>query len=246
MSELELQDQAQLPSKGGIKELINNEGFSKSIAAVLPRHMDAERIAKIALVCLNRVPKLAECTKESFARCLMELSAWGLEPDGRHAHLIPYGKECQLVIDYKGLVELVYRSGLVSRIHADVVCENDSFIYEMGEVKQHSIDFRKDRGPAYAVYVVITMKDGGTKTEVMSKAEIESVRKRSRAGNAGPWQTDWNEMAKKTVFRRASKWLSLSAEDHKAFYADYDTPDFARPAKRIQTQAMIGLPQVGE
>lgn len=241
MSELELQD-AQVPAKNGIKELIGNEGFSKSIAAVLPRHMDAERMAKIALVCLNRVPKLAECTKESFARCLMELSSWGLEPDGRHAHLIPYGKECQLVIDYKGLVELVYRSGLVSRIHADVVCENDSFIYDMGEVRQHGIDFRKERGPIYAVYVVVTMKDGGTKTEVMSKADVEAVRKRSRAGNSGPWVTDWAEMAKKTVFRRACKWLSLSAEDKSAFYADYDTPEYTRSAKRIQTQAMIALP----
>jgi recombination protein RecT len=65
--------------------------------------------------------------------------------------------------------------------------------------------------------------DGGTvKTEVLSHEEIEGIRKRSRAGNNGPWVTDWCEMAKKTAFRRATKWLPLSAEIRDAFERDDD------------------------
>jgi recombination protein RecT len=239
------QEAVQLPAKNGIRELITNEEFSKSIAAVLPTHMNAERVAKIALVCVNRVPKLMECTKESFARCLMELSSWGLEPDGRHAHLIAYGRECTLILDYKGLVELVYRTGLVSRIHADVVCENDAFVYEMGQITQHTIDFRRERGAAYAAYAVITMKDGGTKTEVMSRQEVEAVRKQSKAASSGPWLNHWNEMAKKTVFRRACKWLPLSAEIRDIMHKDHDTPDFRNQSRvnRVDTTSkLLALP----
>jgi recombinational DNA repair protein RecT len=46
----------------------------------------------------------------------------------------------------------------------------------------------------------------------MSRAEVEGIRARSKAGAKGPWVTDWSEMAKKTIFRRLSKWLPLSAE----------------------------------
>lgn len=146
----------------------------------------------------------------------------GLLPDGRNAHLIPYGDQCQLIIDYKGYVELVMRSGMVSRIHADKVCENDLFNVDLGEITEHKIDYRKDRGSAYAYYVIVTMKDGGTKTEIMSKADVDAVRKRSRAGSSGPWVTDYDEMAKKTVFRRCQKWLPISAELRTALDADDD------------------------
>lgn len=143
---------------------------------------------------------------------MLTLSQMGLEPDGRHAHLIPYGKECQAIIDYKGLVQLALRSDQVAKIHADVVCENDDFEYDLGAINRHRIDFRKPRGNVFAVYAMCEMKDGSIACEVMSKTDVELVRSRSRAGNSGPWVTDWNEMAKKTVFKRLSKWLPMSSE----------------------------------
>jgi recombination protein RecT len=66
------------------------------------------------------------------------------------------------------------------------------------------------------------MADGVTKCEVMSRDEVESIRKRSKAGGSGPWVSDWCEMAKKTAFRRASKWLPLSPEINDAFDKDQD------------------------
>lgn len=214
--------------KATIKQIIESDAFKTAISKVLPRHVTPERMARVALTALTRNPKLAQCDQASLFRCLMDLSQWGLEPDGRRAHLIPFENrkqgivECQLIIDYKGIVELVMRSGAVSRIHADVVCENDGFEYDRGELKLHRVDFRKPRGAVYAVYCLIQMRDGTEKVEVLGREEVEAVRKRSRAGNSGPWVTDWNEMAKKTAFRRASKWVPLSAEVRDAIEVDDD------------------------
>ena len=209
-----------------IRGHLESDAFKVSIAKVLPKHLSPDRMARIAITAITRTPKLADCDQASFFRCLMDLSQWGLEPDGRQAHLIPFNNrkrgvvECQLIVDYKGLVELVMRTGKVSNIHADVVCENDVFDYDRGEIVLHKIDFKQPRGEVYAAYALIRFKDGSEKCEVMSKEDIEAIRNRSKAGRSGPWVTDWNEMAKKTAFRRVSKWVSLSAEIRDAIAVD--------------------------
>jgi len=215
-------------------------------AAALPSHLSAERFVRVAITALTRTPKLLECTQESFFKTLLDLSAMGLEPDGRRAHLIPYRDnkrgvtECQLVVDYKGLVELVRRSGDVAKIHADVVCENDHFQHSMGEVTKHTFDLKKERGEPYAAYAQVTLKDGSVQAEIMPKADIEKIRAKSRAGKSGPWVDYWGEMAKKTAFRRLTKWLTLSPEVQERI-AKADEHEFAGmrdvtpPAREIPT-----------
>jgi len=120
---------------------------------------------------------------------------------------------------------LAMRSGQVATIHADVVCEEDVFDVDRGAIVAHKIDYRKPRGAVFAAYSIVRFKDGAEKSEVMTREEVEAVRSRSRAGKSGPWVTDWNEMAKKTVFRRLSKWLPLSAEIRDVVEADDDQFD---------------------
>jgi recombination protein RecT len=204
-----------------IRDELQGDAFKRAIGQVLPKHLTPDRMARVAIMAMTKNPKLAQCDRTSFFGAMMTLSQYGLEPDGRRAHLIPYGTTCQLVIDYKGLVELAMRSGLVSNIHADVVCENDEFSYKNGEVN-HEPNLRKERGAVFAVYAIAKFKDGAEKSEVMSLSEVEAIRKRSKSGTSGPWVTDWNEMAKKTVFRRLSKWLPLSPEFRDAVDADTD------------------------
>lgn len=210
---------------------MSDDSLKQQVAKALPRHLTADRFMRVAMTTLTRVPKLAQCDQASFFQALLTCSQLGIEPDGRRAHLIPFDNrkagivECQLIVDYKGLVELVLRSGNVSKIHADVVCDNDVFDYDMGEVKQHKIDLRKPRGEPYAAYAFCQFKDGTRAAALMSKEEIEAIRKRSRAGGSGPWVTDWAEMAKKTVFRRLSKWLPLSPEQRDIIEADDEPVD---------------------
>jgi recombination protein RecT len=204
--------------KPTIKDLLLSEQFRMQIAKALPSHMNAERFARIALTLTQKTPQLLRCTQESLFNCLLELAPLGLEPDGRRAHLIPrHNKDgtvqCTLIIDYKGVAELMRRNGEVAYIHCDVVGENDQFDYRFGTGgKLVHIPASGDRGRIIGAYSFIRLKDGTEEYEFMSFEDIERIRKRSKAGNDGPWVTDWNEMAKKTVFRRHSKTLPLSPE----------------------------------
>lgn len=200
--------------------------FQEQMAKVMANNVPVERMVRVALNAMSKSPLLAQCEPVSFCRAMLDLSAAGLEPDGRRAHLIPFrnnktGKyEVQLIVDYRGIVELIMRAGAVTAIHADKVCENDEFVVDRGAIVSHKINYRKPRGEAYAYYCLIRMKDGGEKAEVMTKDEVDDIRRRSRASGSGPWVTDYNEMAKKTVFRRASKWVELSSELRRAVEAD--------------------------
>jgi recombination protein RecT len=209
---------------------------------VLPAVCTPERFARVALTCLKKDGKLLAAiqTQEgraSIAAAFMKCAELGIEPDGRRAYLIPYKNDIQLIIDYKGIAELAMRSGYVSNIHADKVCENDEFVYNIGVIEKHRINFREDRGKPYAYYAIVTFKDGTKKCEVMNKDEIDAIRKRSKASNSGPWVTDYDEMAKKTVFKRLSKWVPQSPELREA--VDFDNRDYTVPAPQPAPQADI-------
>lgn len=222
--------------KKSVESWLTDEKFRTAVAEVLPRHMTADRFFRIAAAAQRKTPDLAKCAPVSVINCLQDLSAMGLEPDGRLAHLIPYKRkkqingrweewyECQLIVDYKGLAELAYRSGQLARTpRAEVVCMNDEFEWADGVV-HHRIDYRKDRGEMFAAYSCVRLKDSDVDDFcVMTKKEIDGIRARSRARDNGPWVTDYNEMAKKTCFRRQSKWLPrMGAEFYEAMERDYD------------------------
>lgn len=228
------------PAPRTIRGYLEGEQFRMSVAKALPSHLTPERFIRVAITATTKNPKLLQCDEASFFGALLSLSQLGLEPDGRNAHLIPYGTTCQLIIDYKGLVELIMRSGLVSYIHADKVCEADEFIFDRGELKSHTINFKMPRGSVYCYYALCRFKDGTEKVEVMTKPEIDAIRNRSRAGNAGPWVTDYDEMAKKTVFRRLSKWISISAEFRDALDKDADTIEEQRFNNAVQAKIVEG------
>ena len=217
----------------GLRDWLQAPEFKEQLSLACGEAIKPEHFLRVAITAMNKNPKLLDCTKESVFRCMLDSAAFGVELNGRDAHLIPYGKEATLIIDYKGYVRLVMNTGLVSNIHADVVCENDDFEYNLGEVKRHVIDFKKPRGAVYAVYCIVTMKDGTKKADVMSDEEVEVIRKRSRSGNSGPWITDRNEMRKKTVFRRLQKWLPLSPEIQEKLDKDMRT-EFAELADSIR------------
>ena len=215
-----------------VKAWLQKPEVVASITAALPRHMDGEKFAKIALTAINKNPKLLACTRESLMLAMLQSAALGLEPNGRDAHLIPYGDQCQFQLDYKGIVQLVRRSGEIADIHCDVVRRGDFFEYRFGKVVNHVPWFLRDDakkpavpGEIYAVYSRVEMKDGGIACDVMSVEEINQIRDGRSQGyksakkynKSHPWDYEeqggsYCEMAKKTVFKRHSKWLPISSE----------------------------------
>jgi len=205
--------------KKTFRDIILGDEFKQAMQDVLPVHLTADRMARVAITAMKNTPKLMQCTQESVFECLMELSQLGLEPDGRRAHLIPFYDSdtktmiCTLIVDYKGFVSLLMRTGMVSNIHSDIICENDEFEYDRGEVTKHVIDFKKPRGEMYAVYNVITMNDGTKKAEVMTCDQIDRIRNAAPSKNSPAWKNHYGEMAKKTVFRRNCKWVPLEGNE---------------------------------
>lgn len=220
---------------GGFEGLI--EKSWPRIASVMPKQMNPERMFQLAVSCVNQTPHLSECSPQSVLSCLMKCSALGLEPsavDGLgRAYIIPRrnkltnGYEATLIVGYRGYIDLARRSGQIKDISARVVREGDEFEYEYGltEALRHvpSTDPIKGREITH-VYMVAHFTDGGHYIEVMSKAEVEEVRKRSASPNNGPWSTDWVQMARKTVIRRAFPYLPVSVEAMSAASADDTTP----------------------
>lgn len=210
--------------KGSLVEVLKADAMKKRFAELLPKVCTPERFARIALLAVNKNPKLLACTQESVISCMLDLASFGIEPDGRRAHLIPYGTTCTLIMDWKGLVELAKRNGDVKNWRAQEVCERDTFAWHNGQV-EHVIDFMVDRGSVKLYYSEVTMNDGSKEYEVMTLADVETIRTRSKAAKSGPWVSDFNEMGKKTVIRRHSKRLTLSPEFSEALNKDFDRLD---------------------
>lgn len=245
-----------------LRKHLESPAFLDAVKKALPRHLKPDRFIRVAITAMTKTPKLAQCDQASFFNALLTLSQLGLEPDGRRAHLIPFENrkrnvvECQLIVDYKGLAELVYRSGVVSYLHADVVRDGDLFDFSKGELKTHVPWFlrRDDEKPnepgnIYAIYSLARMKDGSEKAEVLALSEVISIRDNSQGWRAfkngyakqSPWDPEnpvsEQEMMKKTAFRRLSKWLPLSPEIRDAVESDDDAP----PMKNVTPGVAGGL-----
>lgn len=208
--------------------------------------MSVDRVKAIALSAASRNPKLLACTAESFYVALHTSVSLGLEPNTplQHAHLIPYNNkragtvEAQFQLGYKGLIELCRRSGQIQNIYAYPVREGDEFEYSLGlrpDIK-HTPRSGPDKRMSH-VYAVAKLKDGGEQFVVMTHAEVEAIRLRSRSANEGPWVTDFEAMAMKTALKRLTKLLPQSITLSTAIEKDDElsglkdvTPRDTRPA----------------
>lgn len=191
------------------------------IAKAIPRGIDAQRFTRVALSNFQIKPQLLDCTPASVFTAIMQAAAWGLELDPvlGHAYLVPYKQQCQLLLGYRGMLALARRSGDIANFIPGVVHQKDTFTYKrvglrgngmLGTILDHlEYDGPDDPGPVVATYIVMITKDGSEQIDVMFRRDIDKVRSRSRAKDSGPWVTDFEPMALKSVVRRASKFWPL-------------------------------------
>lgn len=217
-----------------------------SLAAVMPKHLTPDRLLKITLSAASRTPALLDCTPESVLLAVMQCAQLGLEPNTPLglAYLIPFDntktrrKECQFIPGYRGLVKLAHQSGDIADLRSRVVYEGDEFHVEYGLTEKlvHVPAMSSGKREIIAAYAVATLKSSAIPhIEVMTRAEIDAIRSRSRSGNSGPWSTDFAEMARKTLIRRICKGLPLSVElgvalNAQAVAESGDAPDFGELA----------------
>lgn len=198
------------------------------ITKALPSVITPERFTRIVFSALSTTPKLQECSPQSFLGAMMTAAQLGLEPNTPlgQAYLIPYKNhgqlECQFQLGYKGLIDLCYRSGEVSTVQAHTVYENDTFEYELGlDNKLRHVPASSGRGVPTHFYALFRTISGGYGFEVMSIEDIRTHAQRySKSYGSGPWQTNFEEMAKKTVLKKVLKYAPIKTEFARSFSAD--------------------------
>lgn len=198
------------------------KAMAPAIQKALPSVITPERFTRMVLSALSATPKLAECSPQSFLAAMMTAAQLGVEPNTAlgQAYLLPYRNhgqmECQFQLGYKGLIDLAYRSGEVSVIQAHTVYENDVFEYELGmDPKLRHVPAKANRGEAVAYYAMFKTKDGGYGFEVMSVDDVQRHAQRyskSYGSGSSPWRSNFDEMAKKTVLKRALKYAPLKSD----------------------------------
>lgn len=208
------------------------------ISKVLPKHLNAERLSRIALTELRKNQSLLECEPISFIKAIMQAAQLGIEPGSELGlcYLVPYyngktrQKECQFILGYRGMIQLVRNSKELVSIYANCVYEGEEFEIEYGineKLKHVPIITGSSISDLKGVYSFAKLKENGyqfnfidmyklkiIKDEQLNKIKNEDYRKYS------PWATNFEEMAKKTAIRRLFKYLPLSIEVQKAIAID--------------------------
>jgi recombination protein RecT len=216
----------------GTKELLEDrrEEFAKALAG----RVDPDAFVRVAYATVTKTPKLMEATKPSLLMALLECASLGLTPNSvmGEAYIVPFnnkvkytdddGRErerwethAQFIPGYRGLAKLARQSGHVTNITARAVREGDRFEVTHGtEEKLVHVPMMSAAERAVThYYAVAFFRDGPPQFDVMARWEVDRIKGRSKSKSNGPWVTDYDEMAKKTVLRRLAKHLPLSDND---------------------------------
>lgn len=194
-----------------------------AIQKMLPKHLTAERLTKITTSAASRTPDLLECTPASILVALIDCGTLGLEPNTPMglAYLIPFRNndkggrfECQLIVGYKGYIQLAHWSGEVGAVWAHEVCEKDFCKVKLGSAKiiEHELPMIGERGKEIGFYACVKYLHGTVDFAYLSKLEVDQVRAKAPGKNSKAWVESYNEMAKKTAVRRLMKLVPMSPE----------------------------------
>ena len=210
-------------TSGGLKEYLI--GKKQTILEACAHGVNPDRLIKTA--CLLAASKngaaIAKCTPESILRAVVDCARFGIDPAFGRAYIVPYANEAELQLGYLGLIELAKRSGEIKSITAELVQEGDDFEVEFGTNPKfvHRPKFQGDVNGFKSVYALAVFADGHFEYTVLSKDDVENIRRKSsKAPNSPAWTNYPGEMAKKCAIRRLCKTLPLSIEAKEAIEED--------------------------
>ena len=223
--------QLQKASGGTVKAMTFPEmldRYKSQIAMALPRHLNPDRMARVALTEFRKNTALGNCTPESIMSSLITLSQLGLEPGVMgQAYLIPYKNTCTAVPGWQGYVDLVSRAGRAT-VHTDAVRSGDAFEYAKGTSPfiQHVPSDSSDEAPFTHVYAVGRVRGAEHPIfEVWSRKKAEAHLKRyNKVGErhyAKQSEHNFEMYARKCALLQVIKYLPKSVELQTAANLDY-------------------------
>ncbi|MDG9785251.1 recombinase RecT [Metapseudomonas otitidis] len=232
-------------------------GARSSFASVLTDpELNFEREAGFAIQTFQSndfAAKIAMNNRQSVVNAVTNIAAIGisLNPAKRQAYLVPRDGRICLDISYMGLMDLAMSTGSILWAQAELVYAQDQFALNgFDKPPTHTYNpFAKDRGEIVGVYVVVKTAGGDYLTTCMSKDDIDGIMKRSqsfKSGKSSPWTTDYGEMAKKTVVKRAYKyWPKTDRLDKAIHHLNTDSGEgLAQQAQQPAGLAEKWMPQV--
>ncbi len=212
----------------GAVALIQKPEFQVEVAnALIGETIGAKKFLRVTRTAILKNPDLQSADPASVVSAALQCAGFGLLPDGREAAFVTfYDKKkqanvCQFMPMIAGLRKKAAEHGV--QIAAYCVYSNDDFTYELGlhpRIEHVPVRLGEDRGLMIGAYAVATDRDGLKYVDVMSKAEIDAIRSRSRSSDRGPWVTDYDEMGKKTVARRVFKQVPLLVQTNPALFVE--------------------------
>jgi len=196
----------------------------KEIELLAPAYLNKGRMISIFLEAANS-PRIQQCNKLSVLKAAKRMAELGTEIVGAGgAWLVPYKDVLTVIPDWRLIVKKAREAGVIKHATAEAVYDKDVFSYERGMNPNLIHKPSMKRGELVAVYCIYTLPDGSKDFVVMTKDEIDGIRGRSKASSSGPWVSDYEEMAKKTVIRRALKiFEGASSEFAKVIDADNES-----------------------
>lgn len=205
------------------------KAYLPEIQRALPKHLNGDRMARIALTAFRRNPKLGECDPRSVFAAVIQASQLGLEPDtlGR-AFLIPYEKrknidgqwkvvstECQFVPGWKGLVDLMNNSHQ-GTTWTGAVFTGDDFDYQLGDSPfvKHRPMGEDNSDHITHFYAIGRVKDSQWPIiEVWTADRVRRHRdKYNKVGKKHYSFENWEMYGRKVVLLQVLKYMPASAE----------------------------------
>lgn len=201
-----------------LRAALGGDAMRKQFELALPRILPADRFLRALFTTLQRTPELIDCDHGTIIAGAMTAAQLGLEIDpalGR-AYLLPYKGKAQLIIGYRGYIDLGYRSGLLMGLQAEVVYERDEFTYELGldpKLRHVPADL-DDRGALRFAYAVAEIKGGGKVWRVLNRSQVMAHKRSSPSAGSkfSPWTSHEAEMWRKTAIRALASVMPQSPE----------------------------------
>lgn len=228
--------------------------MEREIKKALPSVITPERFTRIVLSALSANPQLAQTTPQSFLGAMMTAAQLGVEPNTPlgQAYLIPYRNKGVLECQFQPWIQGADRFGLPFRRNlyhsgpSGLFRRSFHILLRLGTHLKARSRCRNRGEPVY-VYAVFKTKDGGYGFEVMSIDELRAfAQKYSKAYGNGPWQSNFDEMAKKTVLKRVLKYAPLKSDFQRSVVQDETikneiSPDmYSIPASVIEVDSKTG------
>ena len=212
-------------SRANLKQLL--ELNKEAIAAVIPAYLTPDKMLKVVMLTAMQNPDIFECTKESILKSVMISAQSGIPIGPQSGHLVPFNrkikakgsvpehwiKEAIFIPDYRGLIAQAKRCEAITKAEAHLVYVDDVFEIDWGNEskplthKPNYLSKKRDIDHVVAAYFRAKLPDGDYQYEVMTKAELDAIKRRSKASEQGPWVTDTGQMYRKTVSKRGLNYI---------------------------------------